>query len=195
MQQSGSPASAAQHSSAAAASSDVQLSLPPPSPLLAPLPREDQLFTIRAATIDYYMAKPRTLDVSRSYVTGNQLAKVPVVRIFGTFCWFVRFLLHLPGMPLNFGFCIAQTVANVLLTGGTPEGQRCCLHIHQAFPYCYIPCLDDMPDPVSYVWMSHFRLHPLGLVHRRIVRDTFAGVVGNRTRGGAAALPSARTAD
>lgn len=70
-------------------------------------------FTVRAATLDYYMAKPSTFDVSQSWLTGSSLARVPVVRIFGA----------------------------------TPDGQRCCMHVHQAFPYCYVPCFDDMPDP------------------------------------------------
>eukprot|EP01052_Picozoa_sp_SAG31_P015262 SAG31_NODE_976_length_10618_cov_3.277118_5_plen_69_part_00 len=44
---------------------------------------DNQLFTLRAATIDYYMAKPRVFDVGRSLITGAQISRVPVIRIFG----------------------------------------------------------------------------------------------------------------
>jgi DNA polymerase zeta len=73
-------------------------------------------FLVRVASIDYYMAQPRQpFDTCVSAITGEALARVPIVRVFGA----------------------------------TPDGQRCCLHIHQAFPYCYVPCTDDMPDPTA----------------------------------------------
>ncbi|KAI9322888.1 hypothetical protein BX666DRAFT_1899270 [Dichotomocladium elegans] len=61
--------------------------------------------SIRIVNIDHYLCKPGPLDRSQSPFSSTPLAKVPIIRIFGS----------------------------------TPSGQKACLHIHQVYPYFYVP--------------------------------------------------------
>jgi DNA polymerase elongation subunit (family B) len=44
----------------------------------------------------------------------------------------------------------------VRVFGETPGGQKACLHIHDVFPYLYVPYDDDLPkDAVSISQSPH----------------------------------------
>ncbi|KAL9544595.1 hypothetical protein MBANPS3_007546 [Mucor bainieri] len=69
--------------------------------------------SVRIVNLDHYMADPGPLDRSYTPFSDKQLAKVPVLRIFGS----------------------------------TKLGQKVCLHIHQVFPYFFVPY--DIPVEYS----------------------------------------------
>lgn len=33
--------------------------------------------------------------------------------------------------------------------GATPSGQRCCVHVHNAFPYCYVEYTQELTPAVG----------------------------------------------
>lgn len=78
------------------------------------------VFELRVTAVDWIMAKPlRLVDRTHSAI-----------------------MVAAGGHPLPL-----SAVPVVRVFGATPAGQRCCVHVHQAFPYCYVPYVDDWPDP------------------------------------------------
>lgn len=70
------------------------------------------VFSLRIVNADFYTAEPLSgLDPVYSGFRASKIAKVPVIRIFGS----------------------------------TPNGQKCCLHIHGVFPYICVPYGGDEP--------------------------------------------------
>jgi hypothetical protein len=77
-------------------------------------------FEVRVTAVDWTMAKPLKLfDRTHSAILASA-----------------------GGQPLPL-----SAVPVVRVFGATPAGQRCCVHVHQAFPYCYVPYVDEWPDP------------------------------------------------
>lgn len=77
-------------------------------------------FEVRVTAVDWGMQKPsRIFDRTHSAVAVSS-----------------------GGAPLQLGM-----VPVVRVFGATPAGQRCCVHVHQVFPYCYAPYVDEWPHP------------------------------------------------